>query len=373
MVQKSDPGKESGTDSVRKFREVSDYYGRILESSKDLKTDACCTIEPPPDHVKAALTKIHPEVTSKYYGCGLVIPSSLNGQKVLDLGCGSGRDVYLLANLVGESGFVTGVDMTQEQLDVAKKHSNFHAQSFGFSQPNTEFILGNIENLDQIGIQSDFYDIVVSNCVINLSPEKEKVLTNVFRSLKSGGEMFFSDVYSDRRIPEELRNDPVMYGECLSGALYWNDFISLARQCGFSDPRLVENRPLTIQNKDIQNKLGNIQFQSATYRLFKLDHLDDGEEDYGQAVRYLGTTPHSPDEFQLDNGCRFLPGKISPVSRNTFSMLKDSRFHGDFEFFGDDRTHFGSFAGTSSVNPFAPAGSQASAASSDSSSSAPCC
>ncbi len=88
--------------------------------------------------------------------------------------------------------------------------------------------------------------MIVSNCVVNLSPDKDAVLREVQRLLKPGGEFYFSDVYADRRVPDKVRNDPVLYGECLGGALYWNDFQRLAKRHGFADPRLVDDRPLEI-------------------------------------------------------------------------------------------------------------------------------
>lgn len=338
--------------SNRKFKEVSDYYGRILESSKDLKTDACCTTDPPPPHVKEILKNIHPEITNRYYGCGLVIPAKLNHQKILDLGCGTGRDVYLLSALAGPDGFVTGVDMTEEQLEIATKNIDYQSKKFGYSRPNVDFKLGNIELLDQIGIKPSFYDIVVSNCVLNLSPQKEQVMKQVYKALKSGGEMYFSDVYSDRRIPQELRDDPVMYGECLSGALYWNDFLALAKKCGFGDPRLVEHRPLAIQNTAIKEKLGAIKFQSATYRLFKIPELEPHCEDHGQAAMYMGTTRYYPNSLIFDRDNIFDKGRVVPICGNTFRMLSESRYKNDFKLIGDFDTHFGHFAGCQIANPF---------------------
>src|SRR5690606_25122218 len=142
------------------------------------------------------------------------------------LGCGAGRDVYALSALVGESGSVIGVDMTDEQLAVANRHRGYHAQAFGFARSNVTFLHGYIEKLDALDLPDNSIDILVSNCVINLSPDKEAVLKQVHRLLKPGGEMYFSDVYCDRRVPAQLMEDPVLYGECLSGALYWNDFIN---------------------------------------------------------------------------------------------------------------------------------------------------
>ena len=113
--------------------------------------------------------------------------------------------------------------MTPEQLVVAKDTQPYHADKFGFA--NTEFHLGKIEELDQIdSLEDNSVDVIVSNCVINLCPDKEAVLKSCHRLLKPGGELYFSDVYSNRRVPESLRQDEVLWGECLSGALYWNDF-----------------------------------------------------------------------------------------------------------------------------------------------------
>jgi arsenite methyltransferase len=113
---------------------VKDYYGNQLQSSSDLRTTACCDFTAVPEWMKAALSKIHDEVLSRYYGCGLVVPQMLDGCRVLDLGCGSGRDVYALSQLVGEHGSVVGVDMTPEQLAVAEKHQGISPGSVWLRQ-----------------------------------------------------------------------------------------------------------------------------------------------------------------------------------------------------------------------------------------------
>ncbi len=331
---------------------VRDYYGKVLKSSADLKTDACCTTEAMPEHVRAALCEIHPEVQGRYYGCGLVIPEQLEGLRILDLGCGSGRDVFLLARLVGERGEVVGVDMTPDQLAVAREHEAWQAERFGYARPNTRFLEGYIETLHELDLEPGSFDLVVSNCVINLSPDKQSVLRGVFDLLRPGGELYFSDVYADRRVPEAVRNDPVLYGECLGGALYWNDFENLAKRCGFTDPRLVTDRPLTVNNAEQRGKLGNIRFFSATYRLFKLEGLETACEDYGQAVIYHGTIPHHPDRFLLDKHHRIETGRVFPVCGNTWRMLHETRFHDHFDFLGDGETHYGIFPGCGGGLPF---------------------
>lgn len=332
---------------------TKEYYGKVLKKSSDLKTNACCTGVKPPKHIREILGKIHDEVLSTYYGCGLVIPDCLANTNVVDLGCGSGRDVYMLSKLVGENGISVGVDMTDEQLAIANKHIDYHAQQFGYSAPNTKFLKGYIEKLDELGLQKESFDMVVSNCVVNLSNNKPIVFQQVYNLLKNGGEFYFSDVYSDRRISDELRKDEVLWGECLSGALYVNDFLSMAKKCGFTDPRVVSISPITVQNKDLEAKLGNIKFYSITYRLFKLPNmLDELCEDYGQAVVYKGTIEHNPYSWKLDDHHLFETDKITLVCRNTFNMLYMTRFREHFDFMGKDDVHYGIFPGCGQSMPF---------------------
>ena len=329
---------------------VKDYYGRQLQHSGDLKTSACCDATQTPGWLKPLLQGIHPEVTSRYYGCGLVCPQLLEGCRVLDLGCGSGRDVYALAQLAGARGQVVGVDMTEEQLEVAEKHRTHHSKQFGFD--NVTFKHGYIERLDELGLEPNSFDVIVSNCVINLSPDKDAVLRGAHRLLKPGGELYFSDVYADRRVPDAVRNDPVMYGECLGGALYWKDFLRIAQRQGFNDPRLVTDRLLEITDPELAQRAGNIRFYSATYRLFKLDGLESVCEDYGQAVVYRSSIPDHPHRFELDKHHHIEAGRVFPVCGNTWRMLDETRFRGHFDFIGDFSCHYGLFAGCGEGLPF---------------------
>jgi SAM-dependent methyltransferase len=304
-----------------------------------------------PDWLKPLLARVHPEVLARYYGCGLVCPPLLEGCRVLDLGCGSGRDVYALAQLVGPGGDVVGVDMTREQLDVAERHRSFHAERFGFA--NVAFREGYIEQLEELDLEPASFDVIVSNCVVNLSPDKDAVLRGVHRLLKPGGEFYFADVYADRRVPDEMRNDPVLYGECLGGALYWNDFYRLAHRTGFADPRLVSDQPVDVTDSELRKRTGSLGFVSATYRLFKSDQLETACEDYGQAVIYRGTVPDHSQRFVLDSHHSIETGRVFPVCGNTWRMLHDTRFKPHFDFIGDFKTHYGLFRAAAWSRPSA--------------------
>ncbi|MEX2352655.1 MAG: methyltransferase domain-containing protein, partial [Gammaproteobacteria bacterium] len=217
---------------------------------------------------------------------------------------------------------------------------------------NVRFLHGYIERLDELGLEPAGFDVIVSNCVVNLSPDKDAVLAGVQRLLKPGGEFYFSDVYADRRVPKAVKNDPVLYGECLGGALYWKDFQRLAHAQGFADPRLVEDRPLAITDPALQARIGNLQFYSATWRLFKLDGLETACEDYGQAVIYRGSIPEHPQRFILDKHHDIETGRVFPVCGNTWRMLHDTRLAPHFEFIGNFNQHYGLFEGCGDAIPF---------------------
>lgn len=337
---------------------IRDYYGRVLSSSKDLKTSACCPLEAMPPRIATLLADIHPEIRERFYGCGSPLPPALDGCRVLDLGCGTGRDVYLLSRLVGESGHVIGVDMTPEQLDVARRHQDWQRERYGHAASNVEFREGYIEDLTALGIADASIDVVVSNCVLNLSPEKERVYREIFRVLKPGGELYFSDVFADRRIPAGLRNDPVLLGECLSGALYTEDFRRLLAELGCADARTVSSAPIVISDAAIAERIGMVGFRSVTVRAFKLA-LEDRCEDFGQLAIYRGGIDGSPHAFDLDDHHRFHRGKPLAVCGNTFDMLAASRYAPYFERIGTKETHYGLF--DCGVSPAAPSAGTAGA------------
>lgn len=330
----------SPTDSTH--ADVRHYYGEVLQSSRDLKTGACCPVEAMPGWLRPLLADIHPEISQRFYGCGSPLPPALAGCSVLDLGCGTGRDAYLLSRLVGEGGQVIGIDMTPEQLDVARRHQAWQAERYGHARSNVRFVEGLIEDLAACGIADDSVDVVVSNCVLNLAVDKARVFAEIFRVLKPGGELYFSDVFADRRIPAPLRSDPVLLGECLGGALYVEDFRRILARVGCADARVVSRAPIPLLDPAIEAKLGMVRFESITVRAFKLD-LEDRCEDYGQLATYRGSLPNAPHAFDLDDHHHFETGRPLRVCSNSFDMLARSRYAPHFELIGDTRTHFGLF------------------------------
>ena len=322
--------------------DVKNYYGEVLETKEDLKTSACCPLEAMPKHLRPFLKKVHEEVQDKFYGCGSPIPHSLKGKTVLDLGCGTGRDAYVLSQLVGPEGRVIGVDMTENQLEVANRHLDYHMEKFGFNTPNIAFKHGYIEDLESLEIADNSIDVVVSNCVINLSANKEAVFKEIFRILKPGGELYFSDVFTGRRVPDDLTRDPILVGECLGGALYIEDFRRMLRSIGCFDYRVVTQGKIDLHDSEVQDKAGMIDFYSMTVRTFKCD-FEDLCEDYGQVAYYKGTIAEAPHAFTLDDHHSFKTGMPVPVCGNTAKMLSETHYGEHFVVTGDESTHYGAF------------------------------
>jgi len=330
------------TFSTNTQKDVQEYYGKILSTTSDLKTNACCLADAVPHYQKALLSRIHDEILEKFYGCGSPIPYALEGKSVLDLGSGSGRDAFLIAALAGPSGRVLGVDMTEEQLAVAQKHREFHIKQFGLEDSCIQFKRGYIEDLKNLDIPDNSFDVVVSNCVINLSPNKEQVFREIFRVLKPGGELYFSDIFSTRRLPENFKADSVLVGECLGGALYTEDFRRIMLQIGVPDFRVVKSSLVTINDPEIEARIGKTQFLSNTIRAFKMN-LEDRCEDFGQVATYRGGISHSEELFVLDDHHVFEKNRPMLVCGNTADMLSKSRYGQYFQVSGDKSTHFGLF------------------------------
>lgn len=326
---------------------TSKYYGETLQTSDDLLTSACLTPNAPPRIVRNILRDVPDEVKAKYYGCGSPFPLELQGSgaSVLDLGSGSGRDCYVVSALIGEKGDVTGVDMTDEQLAVANKYSADWAASVGYD--NVRFVKGQIEDIKGAGVAPGSIDVIISNCVINLSPDKPAVLQGAYDALSEGGEFHFSDVYCDRRLPIEQREHEILRGECLGGAMYIEDFKRLCAATGFTDPRVLSGHEIEVKDEKLKALVGEAKFYSITYRLFKLPGmLETLCEDYGQFAVYKGTIPGSENAYVLDDHHRIEKKKPFLVCGNTAAMLGEngtSWLSPHFEIHGDRSVHYGLF------------------------------
>ncbi|QKF62126.1 methyltransferase domain-containing protein [Campylobacter curvus] len=326
--------------------QVKEYYSKVTkENAGKMETKICsCAAENLPRHLKEIRAMIPDEIVQRFYGCGSPIPPALEGCTVLDLGCGTGLDVYILSRLVGESGRVIGVDMNEDQLAIARKYQDEMAKKFGYKRSNVEFLQGYIEDLASLGIKDASVDVVVSNCVINLSPCKQSVFSEIWRVLKRGGELYFSDIFADRRVPEEISNDPVLRGECLGGAMYVEDFRRLMSKVGWSDFRYVSTAKATIDNEEIEDLIENINFTSRTVRAIKIpDLMEDICEQYGQFATYKGGMVGAKFYFDLDDHHRFFKDLPMSVCGNTCAMVEVTRFGKYFEIHGDRSKHFGPF------------------------------
>ncbi|RMG18395.1 MAG: methyltransferase domain-containing protein [Planctomycetota bacterium] len=315
---------------------LREYYGRRLQHNGDLTEQACCTDATAARHADT-IALLPDEVVRRHYGCGCPLPEDdLSGLTCLDLGSGAGVDAFILSRLVGPEGHVHGIDMTLEQLEVARKHAPAVARAFGFERPNTTFHEGFIETAEAIADAS--IDLVISDCVINLSPRKDLVIETIARVLREGGELYVSDIVADRRVPESLASDPRLVAECLGGALYLHDFLDLLRDAGFGDPRIVESRVLQT---DVAGE--PIEFRSVTVRAQKFAQpLDRRCEDYGQLATYTGAFPRCPARFRYDDHHVFERGRPTPVCRNTARMLSETRLAKGFQVTPPLR-HFGLF------------------------------
>ncbi|XP_074535997.1 arsenite methyltransferase [Halichoeres trimaculatus] len=315
-------------DDVRE--NVKKYYGSMLESTCDLKTSAstcslsCRTVQ----SVSDALSLVHPEVTKKFFGCGLPFPAKLEGCKVLDLGSGYGRDCFAFSKLVGPSGHVTGIDMTEDLVRTSRQYIEYHQEKFGYKEPNVTFVQGYMEKLSEAGIQNGSMDVLLSNCVICLCADKRAVLQQAYNALKEGGELYFSDMYASKVIPDHMKQDPVLWGEGMGGSLFWQDFISLAQSVGFSTPRLVSASRIVIYNSELKEKAGDISYASATYRLFKLPETSVLS---AATVTYKGTVAGFPDQLDFDSIHSFKKDVVTEVDGEMAAILQNSRFCSDFQ------------------------------------------
>ncbi|KAL9654565.1 hypothetical protein ABK040_006629 [Willaertia magna] len=334
------------------YSEVMKHYSE-KQAGESLISNSCFTASKPHSIIQNLLKVIPEEVHEKFFGCGSPVPLGIKDLTVLDLGSGSGRDVFLASLLSGPKGKVTGVDMTKEQVELARRNIelfNKTAEQCNLQPSPIEFQEGFIEDLKGVGIENESVDLVTSNCVINLSPQKEKVLREVYRVLKFGGEFIFSDIYCDRRLNDETRKKLSMLGSCIGTVYYVNDFLSTCKRIGFKVIKELHRVELKAGNEELQQTIvGKTSFFSITFRLFKLANAEESEENYGQFVSYKGTISGYPLIYKLDRNLTFETNLPVAVSGNVASLLEESWLAKHFNVIGKRGEHYGEFNTTNSA------------------------
>ena len=224
---------------IRKVvREGYSKVAREANSCCSASTASCCAPASSAENISTKIgysqeeLKRVPEGANLGLGCGnpIALASLKEDETVLDLGSGAGLDCFLAAKKVGAKGKVIGVDMTPEMIDKARGN----AQKEGYE--NVEFRLGEIENLP---VSNESVDIVISNCVINLSPDKRRVFDETFRVLRSGGRLMVSDIVLLKELPDFIKNSPEAYVGCISGAMMKDEYLGAIKAAGFQEVRIV--------------------------------------------------------------------------------------------------------------------------------------
>ena len=219
---------------------VRDGYAKVAKegSCGCSPVSSCCGVQQSVQEISRGIgytsedLNAVPEGSNLGLGCGnpTALASIKEGEVVLDLGSGAGFDCFLASQKVGSRGSVIGVDMTPEMIDKARQNK----QKGNFE--NVEFRLGEIENLP---VADEVADVVISNCVINLSPDKNRVFSEAFRALKSGGRLLVSDIVLLKELPDFIKNNESAYIGCLSGAIIMDDYLDAIKGAGFVDVKVI--------------------------------------------------------------------------------------------------------------------------------------
>ena len=244
---------------------VKKRYGEIAKTDCSSCSSSCCSSSscgPPPQYVAWKLgyspgdIESVPEESVLGLGCGnpVALASLKEGETVLDLGSGGGIDVFLASKKVGPKGRVIGVDMTEEMVERAK------ATALKHSYMNVEFRLGEIEALP---VEDESVDAIISNCVINLAPDKLRVFQEAYRVLKSGGRLMVSDLVTEEALPEEVRKSFDAWAGCIAGALEKSDYLEKIATAGFTNVKIISQKPYTIDvSKELRGKITSIQVEA---------------------------------------------------------------------------------------------------------------
>ena len=323
---------------------------RYAAGAKERADKLCCPVDYDSDYLRV----IPQEVIERDYGCGDPSPYLREGEVVVDLGSGAGKICFIAAQIVGPSGKVIGVDMTDEMLEVARRNAPIVAAHIGYA--NVDFRKGRIQDLaldlelldrqlkktpitdaasflaaDELAeelrvkhplIATDSVDVVVSNCVLNLVEPKSKrqLFDEIFRVLKKGGRAVICDIVSDEEVPEEMQNDPELWSGCISGALTEESFLQAFEHAGFYGVQILK--------RDAQpwRTVQGIEFRSMTVAAFKGKQGECFERN--QAVIYCGPFKEVLD----DDNHRMERGKRYAVCDKTYNLYKKAPYREFFEF-----------------------------------------
>ena len=319
-------------------QDISEYYGKEIQHTSDLKYSCCVTKGTKHRWHNEILAKISPEVLDKYYGCGSPIPDALDGEVVLDLGSGTGRDCFLASVLAGKKGHVIGVDMTDEQLEVANRSIDYHKKTFP-NASSIEFKKGYIEDLKSIGIKDNSIDVVISNCVVNLAEDKQKVFNEIFRVLKEGGEVHISDIFTNIDVGPKARANKMLVGECMGNAIDLDTFVKLMHNAGFSQIYPVEARYVPTPGVPSDVIDPSVDFYSVTFSSFKLTSGNNLQDEWkGDWVKYKGEIEHCENELEFDLFHKFKTNEKTFVKHLMKETLNKSRYNKYLEF-GIDEHH----------------------------------
>ncbi len=295
---------------------VRAFYG---EAAEEPQQELCCPTSYDPvdtEHIPQA-------VLDRFYGCGSPVARCglQEGETYLDLGSGAGIDVFIAARMVGATGKAIGVDMTDPMLAVANENKPVVAANLGFDV--AEFRKGFLE---EIPVDEGSVDCVTSNCVINLSPDKERVLNGIWRVLQDHGRAVISDIVADREVPPHQQVDGRLWGECLSGALSEDHFLSLLRQAGFHGVEILRRAPWQTVEE--------VTYLTVTVRAWKYAKKS-GCVFVGQQATYLG-----PFEAVVDEeGHRFPRGVPIEICTDTAARLEQPPYLTSFLVSDANRPH----------------------------------
>ena len=278
---------------------VSDRYARAAATGEQI----CCPTGYNFDDLR---TFIPDEVLKISYGCGT--PAGLEtvriGETVLDIGSGGGIDCFEASRRVGPTGRVIGIDMTDTMLDIARRHAPVVAANLGYETSNVEFRKGMAESMP---VEDDSADLIISNCVINLAPDKRKVFHEMNRVLRPGGRFTISDIVSDQPVPQYFVHDTEKWGNCLSGALRVSDYVGGMVEAGFLGIHQVKFTQWQV--------IDGIHFLSITLTGYKLPEAM--EHNNGLFATLLGPFSRATDE----SGQSYRRGIPQPLHARTAQLL----------------------------------------------------